>query len=295
MPCAGRRAAGFAEPCVVAVASAFSRPAGRARLTVEQIDGASAVTQAYATNPVKLLTPRSRAESVWAFASSFGGGLVAGDETAVELNVGTGAKCFFGTQASTKVYRNPETKPCNHRTRADVGADALLVFIPDPVQAFAGSSYLQQQEFSLTRTSGLVLVDWFTAGRTARGERWAFDRVASRNRVVVDGRTVLLDAMDLNSGDADLTAAHQLGRFNCVATIFVLGPMVKSIGTRILDEINARAVTRREPQIASASSVADGALVRIAGENTESVGRQIHRWLSPVAALLGDDPWARKW
>jgi urease accessory protein len=280
---------------VVAVATDCFRSAGNARLTVEHVDGASAITGAYATNPMKLLTPRSRAESVWAFASSFGGGLVAGDQTSVELSIGARAKCFFGTQASTKVYRNPEGKPCNHHTQADIAEGGLLVFVPDPIQAFAGSAYVQEQEFTLTETSGLVLVDWFTAGRTARGERWAFNRVASRNRIAVNGRTVLLDAMDLDAADADLTTTHQMGRFNCIATIFVLGPQLKSLSSQILDAINARPVNCRATQIVSASSIADGVLVRIAGESTESVGREIHQLLNPVSELLGDDPWARKW
>ena len=57
---------------------------GRAWLEVERVFGESTVTSAFATSPMKLLTPRSRGLSAWACTSSFGGGLVAGDQTQLD-------------------------------------------------------------------------------------------------------------------------------------------------------------------------------------------------------------------
>src|SRR5260221_8880792 len=132
-------------------------PAGRgsAQLTVESISGQSAVTSAFARNPLKLLAPRSRGQSVWAYTSSFGGGFVAGDETRLELHIGKGARCFLGTQASTKIYRNPRRRACGHVTQATNEENSLLVFAPDPVQPFANSSYSQRQGFRLAAGAGL--------------------------------------------------------------------------------------------------------------------------------------------
>lgn len=156
---------------------------GQATLVVEIVSSQSTVTSAFATNPMKLLTPRARGKSVWACTSSFGGGLVAGDETHLEVRLGPGARCYFGTQASTKIYRNPSLRPCSHTTHATVGAGSLLVFAPDPVQAFANSTYTQRQHFQLVPDASLLLVDWFTSGRANRGERWAFSHFFSRNSV----------------------------------------------------------------------------------------------------------------
>jgi urease accessory protein len=148
---------------------------GCAHLEVEMVFGESTATSAQATSPMKLLTPCARGKSVWSYASNFGGGLVAGDETRLDLRIGADARCFFGTQASTKVYRNPAHLPCSHTTRATLASGSLLVFAPDAVQAFAGSSYRQRQEFHLASGAGLVLLDWFNSGRGARGEPWAFE------------------------------------------------------------------------------------------------------------------------
>lgn len=268
---------------------------GHASLKVEVISGESAVTSAFASSPLKLLTPRPRGRSAWSYTSSFGGGLVAGDETRLELRLGPAARCFLGTQASTKVYRNPAQLPCGHVTHATLDAGALLVFAPDPVQAFAGSTYAQRQEFHLAPDASLVLLDWFTSGRAARGERWAFSRFASRNDVFVDGQRAFLDSIRLDASDGPLDSAHRTGRFNCFATLLILGPLVQDMAARLLTEIAARPVERRPPFVCSASPIRDGALLRIASEQVEAVGHELHRHLSPLSTLLGDDPWARKW
>src|SRR5882757_526606 len=120
---------------------------GCAHLGVEVVDGQSAATSAWAQSPLKFLIPRPRGPSVWAYLSSLGGGMVAGDETGMDLEVGERACCFISTQASTKVYRNPDSRPCSHWVEAKLAAGSLLVYAPDPIQAFAGSSYTQRQKF----------------------------------------------------------------------------------------------------------------------------------------------------
>src|SRR5579862_6269976 len=188
---------------------------GCASLEVEVVSGESTVVSASASSPMKLLTPCARGKSVWAYASNFGGGLVAGDETRLDLRVGASARCFVGTQASTKVYRNPARLRCSHMTCATLENNALLIFTPDAVQPFFGSTYRQRQEFHLAEGSGLVLLDWFTSGRTACGERWVFNHLQSRNDVIVRGDRVFVDSILLNAKTGDLGSLHRTGRFNC--------------------------------------------------------------------------------
>lgn len=270
-------------------------PAGHAALEVELVFRESTVTSATARSPMKLLTPRSRGTSVWACTSSFGGGLVAGDQTQLDLTLGAGTCCFLGTQASTKVYRNPAALPCGHETRATLGEGATLVFAPDPVQAFAEASYTQQQEFNLAPDANLALLDWFTSGRAARGERWAFTRFRSRNRVNSGGGPVFLDSLAFDHADGDLSASHRTGRFNCLGVLLLIGPKLRGAAQKMLAEVSAAPVLRQAALVFSASPIADGAVLRIAGEHVEAVGRELHKHLAPLNVLLGDDPWARKW
>jgi urease accessory protein len=271
------------------------RLAGRARLEVALVSGQSTVTAAYASSPIKLLTPRSRAASVWAYTSNFGGGLLAGDQTHLDVHIHSSARCFLSTQATTKVYRNATGLPCAHRTQAVLEEGALLVFAPDRVQPFAGSTYSQRQEWHLADSAGLVLLDWFCSGRVARGERWHFARFQSRNDVFIDGERVFVDSILLD-GSADLrNSAHRVGRFDCFATLLFIGAPWRTAALELLQGSSSTPVPRRGSIVCSASPVGDGALLRIAGEHSEEVGQELERHLDPLSSQLGDNPWVRKW
>jgi urease accessory protein len=220
---------------------------------------------------------------------------VAGDQTSIDVRLGGGARCFIGTQASTKVYRNPSSLPCGHKTQATLESDAILIFAPDPVQAFAESSYTQQQEFKLAPGAGLVLVDWFTSGRAARGERWAFQSFQSRNEVFFGGQRTFLDSLLLDPNDGNLSESQRMGRFNCVAMLLLVGDPLRPQAAEILKSVSEQAVGKRETLVCSASPVRGGTVLRIAGESVEAVGQELHGHLAFVQDILGDDPWTRKW
>ena len=268
---------------------------GEAQLHIASVSGQSAVVSSQARNPLRLLTPRARGASVWAYTSTFGGGMVAGDRTRLEVIVDSGAYCFLGTQASTKIYRNPLRLPCSHDLKAQVGEGALLILAPDPVQCFAESSYEQRQRFELHVGGSLLLIDWLSAGRTARGERWLFRRYLSRNEILRDGKTILLDALRLDSSDGPLDARFRGGRFNCFATVALVGSRFESYAKEILDWVAAQPVTPSSELIFAASPLREGVLLRFAGVNVEEVGRAIHARLGFIRDVLEDDPWSRKW
>jgi urease accessory protein UreH len=213
----------------------------------------------------------------------------------MQMRLGPQARCFLTTQASTKVYRNPDGRPCGHSLRADLATDSLLVLTPDPIQSFAGSIYHQLQEFHLAPGANLVLLDWFCSGRRARQERWNFVRLQSRNEIFVGTERMLLDSLLLDQSDGVLGGAHRMGRFNCLAVMVMTGAKIAADAARCLTEIQDQPVRRREGLLVSGSPIQGGAILRIAGERVEEVANEIRRTLSFVTPMLGDDPWARKW
>jgi urease accessory protein len=107
--------------------AAMETAAGCGRLEVEFVCGQSAATIVEARSPLKTLVPRPRGKSVWAYLSNFGGGLLPGDCLDVSVRVGEGARCFLGTQSSTKIFRGGEKGAVKNELRAEIAPGALLV------------------------------------------------------------------------------------------------------------------------------------------------------------------------
>jgi urease accessory protein len=264
---------------------------GRGSLGVVRCGGRSVVSRAYATSPLRLLTPINHGPGAWVFTSTFGGGLVDGDRLALEIDVGDHAMALVSTQASTKIYRSPRGTVSTIDTR--IGRDALLVMLPDPVVCFAASRYRQGQRFDLADGGNLVLLDWITAGRRAAGERWAFTDYVAQIAVKAGRRWLVNDSLALRASDGNVAA--RLGRFDVLAVIVVVGPMVAAAAGRIVAQVNAGPLIRRADQIVAATAIEGGCVVRVAGRSVEQTAQTIRGLLDFVPVMLGDDPWARKW
>jgi urease accessory protein len=259
---------------------------------VERRGARSVVLCAQATSPLKWLLPANHGHAAWIFASTYGGGLVGGDAIAFDVEIGPGAAALLSTQASTKVYRSPSGTSTTVRTR--VAAGGLLVALPDPVVCFASSTYRQEQTFDLHPDASLVCLDWMTSGRRAHGERWQFDRYRATLSIRQASRAICYDAVTLDAHDGGL--GDRFGRFDVLATMALVGPALRPDATRLVAEIAQRPVERRSEWLMSAAPLGDaGTIVRIAGRSVEAVGRVVRAALPSLCALLGDDPWMRKW
>jgi urease accessory protein len=213
----------------------------------------------------------------------------------LDIKIDRGASCFLGTQASTKIYRNPDRLPCSLELTASIADGALLVIAPDPVQCFADSCYEQRQRFDLAKDAALVLVDWMSSGRSARGERWSFVRYCSRIEIWRNAELLLLDNLLLDSSDGALENRFRTGGFDCLATVVVVGDALAGHTRAILSWVGEEAIDPQATFAFAASPLREGVLLRFGGTNVEQIGHEIQRHLSFVQSLLVDDPWHRKW
>jgi len=264
---------------------------GTGSVRISCVGSRSLVTHAFATSPLRLLTPRNHGCGAWIYTSTYGGGLVDGDSLRLEVEVESNAVALLATQAATKVYRSP--RGTTAQMLCTVREGGLLVVAPDPVVCFEKATYRQYQRFDLEDSANLVCLDWFSSGRHAAGERWRFDRYQSRVEIRRSGRLVMLDAVSLDATDGDLV--QRLGRFDAMLMAVLVGPSVQEYADAIARGVESQPVTSRSNLIVGASRIARGGCVlRIAGTSVEDVWLEVRRHLSFVPRLLGDDPWTRK-
>jgi urease accessory protein len=282
-------------------AGAAPRPGG-GRLVVGLADGASSVLSCVAASPLHLFSPRPRGQAVWIISATLGGGLVAGDAIALEIDVHPGATALIGSQAHAKVFRSPGPWASQTLT-ARVAAGGTLAVLPEPASLFAGARYRQAQRFSLEPGASLLVLDAVTHGRAARGEAWALEAYHSRNEVEVGGRVVLADALRLVAGEGPPVPAR-LGGTALLATAILAGPALERGAAALRDELAhapagwvggvLAAASPIAGVLAGASPPAGGVLLRLASTTVEAGLRFIRKRLAFAAELLGGDPLARR-
>ncbi|HEX8341402.1 MAG TPA: urease accessory protein UreD [Tepidisphaeraceae bacterium] len=260
----------------------------------EVVDGRSALTRVWSTDPLKLLTPRTRGTARQVVLSTYGGGLLGGDDVVVRARVGTGARLVLTTQSAGKIYRT-DAAPSRQSIDATVGEATMLVVLPDVTCAYAGARFEQQQRYALSASADLVWLDWLSSGRHACGERWAMREIASRTEITVAGQVRLRETLSLCADAGALDSPLRVGQFDCYATLAMLGPSLGPMADAARAIVRGVDLAPPLSLLATDSSLAGGAIFRILGPDAQAVQALLRRLLAPLQELLGEDPWGRKW
>ncbi|XP_050371669.1 urease accessory protein D [Argentina anserina] len=290
------------------------------RLVVEKVGGRSTVTRSFSKYPLKFIVPRkvgsSKADAVWVYTLTYGGGIVTGDSISCEFTIGDGCTTVITTQASTKVYKSLGAKCSEQVMEARVGSNALLAVIPDPVTCFSTARYSQKQIFRVVADSSLVFVDWITSGRHESGEKWDFDLYKSANHIFIgDDEPLFLDMVHLESGSVS-SIAERMQDYQVIAMVVLLGPKIKHIQDLVQENVKRMMAERlhnhstassghqkqtnshchfTKPGFIASSSIFGpkgiGVVVRIAATTTESVYEFLQHQLAGMEPLLGVSPY----
>jgi len=288
------------------------------------------------TYPLKLLSPRSStavqdeaAQRVAILYSlTYGGGLIGGDRIELSLDVKTGTKLLLLTQGSTKIFPSRPAQRLSSGTKVSISSEpvaqhtlqrisariaqaAFLVLLPDPVTPFLGASYSQTQIFRLAEASktapsgSLLLLDWFTSGRRARGEEWQFDRYRSVKEIRIGDRPVACDVLLLDQKEAPFNSESRnallsisLAPYSCYATIIMFGTATRAIVDSLrmrYDSLTQMQHRTPEPLIWSLSPLEDGegCIVRVAATETDAVRQWLRDALRGLESQIGLDAYSK--
>lgn len=218
-------------------------------LMPQKIPGLSAMTFQY---PLKLISPSptSHQKSVLVFLLTYGGGLVGGDQVNLKIQVKRSSKLSIVTQGHTKIFKS--TSPdivTRQKLQVTIESGAALCLLPDPVQPFEFSVYEQSQVFDVAENGSLCLLDWVSAGRTARGEDWDFWKWSGRNEVwsgefarkrrLLLRDNVFLNAHKLDESQEENSVRGKMQGLGIFGTLVLTGPMMEKLGSFFLQEFAA--------------------------------------------------------
>jgi len=248
--------------------------------------GRTVVSELRATSPLRFVRPTfpgSRAASLCLV--TLGGGLVDGDAIDAELVVERDATLVVFTQSTTKAFRGSSRQSIRARV------EGTLVLVPDPVACFADARYEQRIDVALEGAGSVVILDGFTSGRAAFGERWAMSSVDLATTVSHGGQLVVRDALHLAQHDGDGPIAPRMDAFEAIVTVLAYGPRVRAVSDGILGK-----PVRTSDVVAAPSRLAqDGAaLVRIAATSPAHAIAEARRRLRNLPEIDVVDPFASR-
>jgi urease accessory protein len=174
------------------------------------------------------------------------GGVLQGDRLRTEIDVEAAARLRLETQSATRIYATPDAA-----ARAEivlrVGAGAFLEYVPDPLIPYAAASYRQESLWEVEESAMLVVGEVVAAGREARGEWAAYERVETEVEARrPDGRVLFRDACRLVPAPHPTLPRGRgreilglLGGATAIGSIFVVAPGFRSGAFDFLGENRA--------------------------------------------------------
>jgi urease accessory protein len=163
------------------------------------------------------------------------GGLAAGDELDLDVDVGTGAAALLTTPAATKFYRS-DGAPSVQRQKLRVAAGASLEWLPLDTILFGGSRALIETDVELSPGARFIGWEQISLGRPFSGDPYATGTLEQHMRIVSGAEPLLLESLRFAAGDPLLTAACGLQSFGVCGVLYAFpasDPLLVRAKTRL--------------------------------------------------------------
>ena len=215
------------------------------------------------------------------------GGLVGGDELAVDVDVDADAHALVTTPAAGKVYRT-NGAPVRQTQRLRVADGGTLEWMPQEAILYDGARATLETRVDLGRNARFFGIDAVSFGLPARRAPFARGRCRQTFELRRDGRPLLIERGLYDAQDEVGTARWGLGGA-CVLAFAAAAP---APGAEVVDAVRARAAAAPEGDLGAVTVVGAGdggvLVARYLGRNAEHARAFLQdTWRLVRPALLG--------
>jgi urease accessory protein len=221
------------------------------------------------------------------------GGVLAGDQLSLDLDVGPGAEAQVTSTGATRLYRHrASAADSEQRVSISVGEGALLEYLPDAVIPFSGSRHSQRTAITLAPGATLFWWEVLAPGRLASGERFAFERLQVESSVRVAGRLAFREDFELAPRERSLSSTARMGDYTHLTSFYAFQDGRSPASWRELEnKLTGVAARRNAGSIWGATALAsDGVMVRGLSATSVDVNAALFEfWRVARLFLTGQD------
>lgn len=197
------------------------------RLELDQVEGATRITRLVSRVPLRLLETGLHDHGVEIQLSSYGGGVLQGDEVELKIRCGESTGLLLKSQANTHVYRNETGKKAVQRIEALCEPNSKAWILPEPLVLHEGAIFRQEQMWKVDASTDFMLADWMLSGRSESDEQFAFDHYESFIQICLNGQPIIEENMACCPGREDVRSPAAFGPYDLLLNLYILGPQAE--------------------------------------------------------------------
>jgi urease accessory protein len=244
------------------------------RAVFERRGDRTVMTDAFFTSPLKLTKTfpvEKTSGGISATVMDISPGLMDGDRYELAWDIGAGCHVAVTTQSYAKVHPCPMYGAVQS-TRISVGADASLIYAPQPTMLYADAALQSKLEIDLADGASLLLLDTLCAGRTHYGETFRYRSFESEVGISAGGRLLAANRLWLRPAEQRLEAPGIYEGFTHNGTLYAFGPFVNRTALEaVLASVQERSGVRCGASLAARSGLTAMALGNTAWEVHEAL------------------------
>ena len=213
------------------------------QITVGTRDGQSVLQNVFITPPYKIMSlPKSSPHERWSSALNLmqmtaSPGLLAGDQTDIELQLHQNAGLYWQTQSFSRVLSMDDGQTAVQNTRIRMAAGSRLHHIPHPLVLHSGAHFQQSMRVDLTHDCELILGEVIASGRRLNDEHFAFSRLSSQTYIYQDAEPLLFDNIQWQPKTQNMLALGQMEGFSHQAGLYYVNTAADFRGAEVYQRL----------------------------------------------------------
>lgn len=203
----------------------LQRAKATCRILADGSEKGTRIVDIYQESPIRILFPRTGADSAQeAVLVNTSGGVAGGDRLQLSVTALGGASIAVTTQAAEKVYRALD-ESAHITTHLNVCTAAKLAWLPQETIVFNHARLCRRTEIEISPGSELLALECLVLGRAARGEKLSAGAIVDTWQVRKHGRLQWADTFLLTDDVfSHLSRKALLWDSTALATFLYFGP-----------------------------------------------------------------------